>query len=852
MGQNQARVGEQQATLEEKEPSPDPGGSVKEGNASEVTCREVEDEVGLVRERLDVSPGTEPASPTPKLDTHSHKKRAPPIDWEWIQGGDGEREGGRERGEGEGGRTEVRGLQELSNIRVTIRGTSNTEVAGSSKAEHAAVAAKSNRMDLENSANDSHEWKVMHKDNIQDLAWDSSSRVENVHFQQSRSSATEEKTVTSEVTGSLNKQDESVMTGIVAVPDINALTVTADFHDDNFPFEMPILNTEAPTRTAETNNLESMRALFQKNLLGENPLWKHGPAAFLMSSEPSLDEEDREKFTLSNTSTDNPPLKWSSAKSDCQEKITSRELGRSEEEECTATSGQIYATEIPSLPSTIGLSGRLEDKTTENIRLLNSGDICGFGTTARENLGKKHQAAGSNIESVYTTEKNMTNPDSSVMSFLGLASYKDPTTSGFEEVREEEKHLYVSDSERAKNYAERNTDISCDAGGVSHDTKETEEFPLKQDDRADCYLPAETVAVQNEKIPQQFLAVVTRHSEMLSLPDMTKGITGEKDPHLAAMESKYDLARRKELRSQNISVEGIASETSLDKLSGNIMFSNQDWDKGNTLATGETLEEQSTAMLDKDKDGSSGETVSSKRNRDNQSVQKNLTSVADIHLVSESTAGHEEGRSLPSPVESKTCMQLTEISESKESHELENMTNEAKLCTEDTMKDDGCGGPLSQNPGTDNATTPLNQIQNSPQGFCMQHNTSHNNLTPQSTGQSLASDRGAIMVSQNIGIRNDQSAVSAQGGTTAGEKAESAPKGKPVSDLIKETIQLHEKMKEWTKPAEAKADVVLDSSQSIKVAQMKAAFDSPKKSLDKGLEKKPSVRKGKSFEVHAS
>lgn len=70
------------------------------------------------------------------------------------------------------------------------------------------------------------------------------------------------------------------------------------------------------------------------------------------------------------------------------------------------------------------------------------------------------------------------------------------------------------------------------------------------------------------------------------------------------------------------------------------------------------------------------------------------------------------------------------------------------------------------------------------------------------------------------------------------------PKSRPVSELIKETVQLHEKLlhQEWSKPAEVKVD---EQGQSVKVAQMKAAFDLVQKSPDKSLERKPSVRKGK-------
>lgn len=853
MGQNQARAGEQQGTVEEKEPSPDPGGSEKEGNASEVTCREVEDESGLVKERLDVSPGIEPASPTLKLDTHLHKTGAPPIDWEWIQGGDGEREGGRERGEGEGGRTEVRGLQKLNNIRVTKRGTLSTEVAGSLKPECKATAERSNRMDLENSANDSHGWKVIHKDNIQDLAWDTSSREENVHFQQSKSSVTGEKTVASQVTGSLKKQDGSSMTDIVAVPGINTLHVTEDFHDDHFPFEMPIPKTEAPTRAMEKDNLESPNALLRMNLPTENPLWQDGPAPILMSFEPSLTEGGKEKNILS-------------------------ELGSSGVQEYAASPQQIYGKEIPSLPITSDLLDRLELKKTESISPLNIGDVWDFATTVerkiRDKLGKlkKHHAASSDIESGYTTETNMTNPDSSVMASLGMAIDKGPPTSGFEDLLDEQKHSSIPDLDTVKNNEERKIHISYDAGGVF---KESEELPLKQEDRVDYYPPAETASVQTENIPEQFLAVVTGHSEVLSLPDVTKSIMGELDPHLAlyaAMESEEGLSREREMRNHYMFLaKAAASESDWDKLSGNIMFSNPDRDKGNPMATEKHLEEQSPAMLEKAQDKSFGEMTSWKTNRDNQSVHKNLSSVTDIHqeasvsisntkLIpgSERTAGHEEGRPLPSHAESKTCVSLTEISKSLE----KNMTHETKLHIEEPIKaftdpvKDRCGGSVLHYSGTDTSTSSLD-VQNSQQVHCMQLHTDQNNLIQPSTGRSLSSDLDTTMVSQTVqstGIRDDQTPVSAQAGVPGREKTENAPKGKPVSDLIKETIQLHEKMKEWTKPAEAKADVVLDSAQSVKVAQMKAAFDSPKKSADKGLEKKPSVRKGKTqiFGAHAS
>nr|XP_019956396.1 PREDICTED: uncharacterized protein LOC109638058 [Paralichthys olivaceus] len=70
------------------------------------------------------------------------------------------------------------------------------------------------------------------------------------------------------------------------------------------------------------------------------------------------------------------------------------------------------------------------------------------------------------------------------------------------------------------------------------------------------------------------------------------------------------------------------------------------------------------------------------------------------------------------------------------------------------------------------------------------------------------------------------------------------PKSRPVSELIKETIKLQEKLQHQERPkqAEAKCD---EQAQSLKVAKMKAAFDSPQKSPDKAIDRKPSMRKGK-------
>ncbi|CAG08506.1 unnamed protein product [Tetraodon nigroviridis] len=94
---------------------------------------------------------------------------------------------------------------------------------------------------------------------------------------------------------------------------------------------------------------------------------------------------------------------------------------------------------------------------------------------------------------------------------------------------------------------------------------------------------------------------------------------------------------------------------------------------------------------------------------------------------------------------------------------------------------------------------------------------------------------GSDQPSDNLVKRNEDK-------TPGRDDPQDLPKPRPVSGLIKETVQLHEKLlhQEWSKPAEVKVD---EQGQSVKVAQMKAAFDLVQKSPDRSLERKPSVRK---------
>lgn len=89
-------------------------------------------------------------------------------------------------------------------------------------------------------------------------------------------------------------------------------------------------------------------------------------------------------------------------------------------------------------------------------------------------------------------------------------------------------------------------------------------------------------------------------------------------------------------------------------------------------------------------------------------------------------------------------------------------------------------------------------------------------------------------------------------GVSMRDKSQSPPRPRPVSDLIKETIQLHEKLQHHDRPKLAEVKSAEELAQSVKVAQMKAAFDSPQKSPDKTVERKPSVRRGKRIHIRVT
>ncbi|XP_066511873.1 coronin-1C-A isoform X1 [Hoplias malabaricus] len=359
---------------------------------------------------------------------------------------------------------------------------------------------------------------------------------------------------------------------------------------------------------------------------------------------------------------------------------------------------------------------------------------------------------------------------------------------------------------------------------------------------------AEKPKIQTEKMPGSFVMVGTK-PEMLSLSGTAYGNESESDPRLAlgaVMESKGTLIKEREIKARDVFSAKVAAFES----DGNMMSEPKKWNKpsdnnttserdreGLTSVDGH-LDKLSRVMPEKDSHKPMDMKTSSERDTVSQCVEKThilqetSASSSLSELISEPgiITGHgkdrPENKPLLSHVQSKTVVDALSNSSLPVDKHKQNLSNDITLSMEDPIKELKDGDALQKPAIKDIARLDL---QNSTPGCRVQGD-------PETTTKQSQTD-------QSSGTWNDQTTPATQGGVTVREKTQNASKGRPVSDLIKETIQLHEKMREWTKPAEPKADVALDPAQSVKVAQMKAAFDTPKKSPDKGLERKSSTRK---------
>ncbi|NP_001025301.1 uncharacterized protein LOC559375 [Danio rerio] len=233
----------------------------------------------------------------------------------------------------------------------------------------------------------------------------------------------------------------------------------------------------------------------------------------------------------------------------------------------------------------------------------------------------------------------------------------------------------------------------------------------------------------------------------------------------------------------------------------------------------------------------------SERDKVNKSVGNTLslkteTSVADS--IPELIADPDHTDDRPN-VDRKTEVTLSGSSQLQEQCVSKTSTNVLTHCivsSSDQVRDDHHAGSGLANSAANTSAAQDEQLSSSVCSQATEKQDQERTKLPTQVNNQVSEEKYSSQLDQTHAAESDQ--------TTTTDASQGAQK-KHVSDMIKEAIELQKKMKEWTKPAEARIDLTLDPTQSVKVSQMKAAFDPPKKSPDKALERKPSVRKGRNI-----
>uniref|UniRef100_A0A674F4Q1 Coronin n=1 Tax=Salmo trutta TaxID=8032 RepID=A0A674F4Q1_SALTR len=234
------------------------------------------------------------------------------------------------------------------------------------------------------------------------------------------------------------------------------------------------------------------------------------------------------------------------------------------------------------------------------------------------------------------------------------------------------------------------------------------------------------------------------------------------------------------------------------------------------------------------------------------------SSVSEVITEStESTSCNKEDDQTTEPLplhkmdESPTTIPVTEISPSQTENTTAGKTTPS-LCTSEALHDDSMEEAKTNKDPCQITDIPVVVIEATPssvgtgmalseegQGSIDEKLQAQNEtLKTEPVSQQVTESTTAVHYDEKSTQDNDETASEC-------DKHQDTPKSRPVSELIKENILLQEKLKhpDLTKPLEAKPDWVSEQAQSVKVAQMLAAFDFPKKSPEKALERKPYVRK---------
>ncbi|XP_056313515.1 uncharacterized protein LOC130228996 isoform X1 [Danio aesculapii] len=791
LGQDNSSIG-----LKENGPSPDPGGPTEEGNQAIETHSARTDEENA---RLDEGPGRESPSPPPAehgLDPHD--KVCTPTDRE---GGDGERkEGGRKSREE--GRAEPLALQQLNGITQSDTCKQSTWESGEPGHERK-------------------DWLEEHTGLVCDALGGAESPEKAAS--QSQNCATYLKDEMEAVCGDVDKlkcQDGEENIDFNAVCDVN-LTNTTPILECLEEKEILKPCCEEANFTVQDHalvNVEKEKSESQNKRSFNNP----SASDPVMTSEmkTSKDSVHQVKEGIEKVVTEKSNSERSSLKNiETPEQLVTDENHPTDEvietrfnssgANLQSKSASLRREQSPENLKTLEVASKSPQGQAESRRQISAGEF------TQDVLHTERQFNVSDLESTCTKEPLLER------SPAGGHENKDGIreTGEIENLESASKRLFGS---RAK---------KSEIKELSLRGTETEEGCFEQGENKPLLQ-----SYEDEKC--------TAFSE-----DITDSLTSCKsDVQVVQIDEKEDspLSAKAKVHTEK-SLDVCLAERSPQGLRQNIQELMKEADPELNSSFQSTVidvdEATKKQILARDATVNSDDMTSSERDKVNKSVGNTLnskteTSAADS--ISELIADPDHTDDRPN-VDRKTEATLSGSTLLQEQCVLKTSTNVLTHCivspadTSDQVRDDH----TARSGLADSAenTSAIQDEQHSA-SMCSQANEKQDQerikLQTQANNQ-VSAEKHSSQLDQTHAAESDQT-------TTTTDASQGAQK-KHVSDMIKEAIELQKKMKEWTKPAEARVDLTLDPTQSVKVSQMKAAFDPPKKSPDKALERKPSVRK---------
>ncbi|XP_065106795.2 coronin-1C-A isoform X1 [Paramisgurnus dabryanus] len=871
MGQNQGKEGEpgqdnSTAGPEEKGPNPDPGGATEEGNPTIETRNVVAEKAASGS--LDGGPGRESTSPTLEPGLESHDKVCAPTDGGLVEGGDGEKEGGRKSCEQ--GRAEPLAPQQMNEIRRSESTQAIWEARSSEpvyEREDMEKGEVGELVDSEYMLKD-HLQQNQHQGNLScypagkdESEWpheeengsEKETRESDVKDKMESVYGIENKLVCQEGNGKLEA-------GATDLLNINTSRIVKGAHDFGLTNTGPadvtseVLEQENHSKPLEadgqmegedhntgTSPAKTKVHLFVSITNNENVTLKNSPdeshnkrpinvprtsnpgmnsptetsedineAIQQVKKEIENPSEDPDKDVVENPNTKRSPMnaeiQGCTMKSVCGGKVNVAGFGPADDVIDTVSQKEFSSLEVAS-KSPLGqteshqqiTAGELAQDEQQIGRQFNVSDLESFETKERS-LERSPAGGQKNKDGIREAEeiKNLERASKGLLFSHAIKNeIKDLSLHGTES---EEGYFVTSNvSTPTENkpvqhsYEDERCATSFEDITDSHPPSDSDVQVSPKDEIEDSPLSQKAKVYKEESLEGPKLDILTLP---LTLNDATHNRTSSRNAVVDATDQQ---------------------ELNLNKSSNNVMSS---WI---------------------DKDGQSNPNIKKHK-------ETSATGSSELVAGPETDPDHKDRPKITPPLPSmdkKTKLAMSGSPQHYKKDFTKTLTNEATHSTvsptdESDQVHDGCatGHALS---GSATNTSAAQDVQHS--SIMCNLISTQDNVQRKHTLHVLASNTEEKPSSLLDDKHVTQSNPNADAASTVMELTQGVHKSRHVSDMIKETIELQKKMKEWTKPTETRVDLTLDPTQSVKVAQMKAAFDSPKKSPDKVPERKASVKK---------